>query len=221
MSSFKKSLKKVYKPILKSNFMISLGAALIAFYIRLIYRTVKWEIRNYEVLENLKGNPSLICFWHGRLLMVPAFNPPETKGNVMISKHSDGEIIARAMRYFDINSLRGSASDGGYSAIKGIMKLVRKGETVAITPDGPRGPARKAKKAVTQLAKNLDIPLIPVTFTCTNHRKAKSWDSFMIAKPFGRGIFAVGEPIPPSQADTLEDALNKLTDEVDLAAESL
>ena len=67
----------------------------------------------------------------------------------------------------------------------------------------------------------MDIPVIPVTFSVTNRKIAGSWDNFMIAKPFGKGVFMIGEPIMPSKAETLEDRLNELTEEADNVVSSL
>lgn len=166
-----------------------------------------------------------MALWHGRLMMVPCFIPSNIHKNVVVSTHSDGEIIARVQKYLRVKTIRGSTNKGGIGAVREIMKKLHSGESVAITPDGPRGPARKVNGTLVDIAKKLDIPIIPATFSCGKHKKAKSWDSFMIAKPFGKGVFICGDPLLPSDADfgaeKLEKILNQITDEADVAVKTL
>jgi lysophospholipid acyltransferase (LPLAT)-like uncharacterized protein len=72
-----------------------------------------------------------------------------------------------------------------------------------------------------EIAKKLDIPIIPVTFSCSRYKTVRSWDSFMIPKPFSKGIFVFGEAKKFETAKELETALNKITDEADSAFKTL
>lgn len=125
--------------------------------------------------------------------------------------------------YGTIRATRGSKGKGkgGLKAIKEMMKAKKDNIPIAITPDGPKGPARIVGGNVVEIAKMLDLPIIPVTFSTKNAKVLRTWDRMVIAKPFGKGVFIIGEPIPPSRADELEDRMNAITDEADLVAKTL
>ncbi len=217
---------KLSKRILKSKFIISLGAWLIAAYIRFVGITTKWHRIEHTNLEEWRGKAFLLAFWHGRLLMIPYCTPRKVKANILISNHSDGEIIAQVQEHFGFGSIRGSSGKngkqkGGSEAIRGMIAAKERKEAIVITPDGPRGPAKKVSATTVKIAKMLDLPIIPVTFSVSRCKIAKSWDSFMIAKPFGKGVYAVGEPILPENAHELEAIMNKLTEEADFAVKTL
>ena len=140
--------------ILKSDFIISLAAFLIAYYIRFVGVTTKWKVINGHILESYRHKSFIVAFWHGRILMIPYLVPRKAKANVVISTHSDGELIARVQAYFGFNVIRGSSfnknktkNKGGYTAIREMIRARARGEVIAITPDGPRGPARKVGAA--------------------------------------------------------------------------
>jgi hypothetical protein len=211
---------------MKSKLVISLAASLIAFLMRFLKLTNKWSWLNSERLEIAKTQPVIFAFWHGRLLMIPPFRPKGAKINVLISHHSDGALIARVQSKFGIGTIRGSTSKdgknkGGLVAIREIMRAIKNNECLAITPDGPRGPARKVSGNIVEIAKKLELPIIPVTYSCTKFWQLKTWDGFVIPKPFGKGVFAIGEVIPFERAEELEEEMNKLTLEADFAVKNL
>jgi hypothetical protein len=223
-------MAKLKKKILKSGWVIGIAAFLIASLIKLNHLTIRWKTINphvYDIVRNQYNSSVVVAFWHGRLLMIPPNSPRDFKINVLISNHSDGELIARVQGHFGLKTVRGSTAKagkrgkGGLSAIREMLRIKEKGEIIAITPDGPRGPARKVSQNALEILKKLEMPVIPVTFSCTKFKLANSWDSFMIAKPFGKGVFALGEPILPQDVDKLEEAMNKLTDEADFVVKTL
>ena len=217
----KRRFKKLSKKILKSPIVISIAAWLIAQFIRFVYYTTKWERRNFAALDPFEGKPFIFTFWHGRLMMTGPPAPKWMKAHVLSSGHSDGILIAKTVGHFGIKTIWGSSSKDGDLAIRGIMKAMENNQTVAITPDGPRGPARKVGGKVVEIAKKLDIPIIPVTFSTNKRKIAKSWDNFMVAKPFGKGVIIVGNPVKPQTNAELEKIMNDQTDEADLVAKSL
>lgn len=111
-----------------------------------------------------RGEGGIVCFWHGRLLMMPFANR-RGKGKVLISRHRDGELIARVMHYFRLGSIRGSyRKEGGISSLREIMFDLKKGFDVAITPDGPKGPRYHVKKGIVELARLTGKKIIPLTY---------------------------------------------------------
>ncbi|MCX7857443.1 MAG: lysophospholipid acyltransferase family protein [Deltaproteobacteria bacterium] len=115
-----------------------------------------------------KGN-LIVCFWHGRLLMMP-FAYERKKGKVIISRHRDGEFIARVMRYFNLASIRGSYRKGGIGTSREVLRSLKEGYDIAITPDGPKGPRYLVKKGVLEIARLSGRPIIPVSYSASKKK---------------------------------------------------
>jgi hypothetical protein len=141
--------------------IVRLAAFLGATFIRMLYWTLR--VRHVRV-ENLERTPQyIIAFWHAHLLMMVKcrFRTPIS---VLISQSKDGELIARTMAYFDVDSSRGSSSRGGSAAMREMIRLARMGTNLVFTPDGPRGPARIASDGVVYAAQMTGLPIVPVAF---------------------------------------------------------
>ncbi len=112
---------------------------------------------------NAAGKGYVFAFWHGHILMMvyAMFAKPI---QVMISRHRDGELIARAMQRFGAEPFRGSTSKGGASALKQMIRKGRENLVLGITPDGPRGPRRIAQEGVVLAAQLSRIPIVPCAF---------------------------------------------------------
>jgi len=214
------------KKFLKSPFAQAATALVLALYIRVVYATSK-KIRHVdaEAERFIQGHDNAIfAFWHGRMMLLPAFNPPR-KMHVLISRHRDGSLISQVIAHFDQDTVSGSSSKGGAAAASGILQLLEKGDNISITPDGPRGPAQIAAIGVATLARLSGKAVLPVTFASTREARMKSWDRFALAKPFGRIEFFVGAPVVPL-ADEVDEALrlrieqtmNKLVETAEHAA---
>lgn len=206
----------------------------IACYIALVNLTTRWTYVRPEIPQEYFAHqkPVIYCFWHGRLLMIPFGWRTKMKLRVLISHHRDGKIIARAVSYYGVHSIHGSSAakdgnkdKGGAAALRSMVKAVRAGDGVGITPDGPSGPYMRASDGVVALAKLTGVPIIPVTYSTTRRRILNTWDRFCWPKPFAQGVFAYGEMIvvdrKASQEELeevkqlVEDRLNMLTREVD------
>lgn len=200
---------------------------LLAQYIRLVYATSRRE-RHYDeaALPFMRGEETAIfAFWHGRMMMCPTIEPPQRRMHVLISFHRDGVLISRTIGWFGEATIQGSSSRGGSGAVKEIVRALKAGDNVSITPDGPRGPAQVAEKGIVTVAKLTGRPVLPVTFSATRRRRFDSWDRFMLALPFGRIVFCVGAPIRVSREadDTaqeqarrmIEDSMNRLVEKAD------
>ncbi len=206
-------------------FLIPFFAYGLIHFIRL---TMRIEVVNDAVLKRfIKGDEedSLIAaFWHSRLLMMPLFIRKK-RFTMLISRHRDGELIRQAVRLFPIDAIRGSTTRGGGPALKRLVKALKHGSHVAITPDGPRGPRNVAQEGVIMLASWTGRPILPVAFSASRKKVFNSWDRFVFPYPFARGVFVYGEPIwVGSRGDragieekrrTLESTLNQITDQAD------
>jgi len=198
-----------------------------AQYIRFAHATGRWQVIGGAAAQAMwrDGKPFILCFWHGRLLMMPYCWPRDRTIHMLISQHRDGQIIARTVGHFGIRTVAGSSSKGGAQALRAMVKALKAGEWVGITPDGPRGPRMRASDGVVSLARLAGVPIIPATFGAARGRVLGSWDRFLVAWPFGRGVIVWGDPIEvPRDADataleaarqSVEDALNDITAEAD------
>jgi hypothetical protein len=127
-------------------------------------------VNNQKVKDGWKnGDNFIFCFWHGRLLMMPFANL-RGKGKVLISRHRDGELIARVMKFFKLGSIRGSFRKGTVSSIREIIGDLRDGYDVAITPDGPKGPRYSVKDGIVELARLTGKSIVPITYSASKKK---------------------------------------------------
>ncbi|HEX9759151.1 MAG TPA: lysophospholipid acyltransferase family protein [Nitrospiria bacterium] len=130
-----------------------------------------------QVRENWKqGVPFILSFWHGRQLMIPLAYEGKNV-HILISQHRDGELISRVMVFFGYRTIRGSTTKGAIAGLKGMVRAIRGGSDLAITPDGPRGPRYVVQGGVLEMAKLAQVPIYPVSFGAS---KKKSWALGMV-----------------------------------------
>jgi lysophospholipid acyltransferase (LPLAT)-like uncharacterized protein len=198
-----------------------------ACYIRFAFATGRWRVVRGEVPTQLwdEGRPFILAFWHGRLLMMPYCWRESAAMSMLISNHRDGELIAKTIGHFGLGTVRGSSGKGGAGALRQMVRTLKAGGYVGITPDGPRGPRMRANAGAVTIARLAGVPVIPVTFATSRRKVLGSWDRFVIATPFARGVFVWGEPLDVAAgADAaaievaraeLEARLNAVTEEAD------
>lgn len=203
---------------------------LASLYVRLVHRTSRWEVVGGEVARARWGEnrPFILVFWHGRLLMMPYIWDLSRPINMMISHHRDGQFVGDTMAHLGIRTVVGSSSRGGSGAVRAMLKLLRDGQCVGLTPDGPRGPLMRASPGVAVIAKLSGLPIIPAAYSSRPSRTLGSWDRFLVARPFSRGVFVWGRAIEvPRDADeaalehyrlAVEDELNAITADADRLA---
>jgi lysophospholipid acyltransferase (LPLAT)-like uncharacterized protein len=197
-------MRSLWRRVLRSDSLRRALCRLIALYIRLVFRTGTWRVEGGEVPQRLHaaGCSFILAFWHGRLLMMPMAWDERQPIHMLISAHRDGRIIADAVRHFGISSVVGSTRRGGSAALRSMVKLLRGGACVGITPDGPRGPAEVASLGIVAAARMAQAPIVPLAFAARRRWLLPSWDRFQLALPFTAGIFLWGEPIAvPADAD--------------------
>ncbi len=208
----------------KNFFRISI-CWLIAMLIRLVWVTGRWRTVGADIPAAFwnKQHPFILAFWHGRLMMMPYCWRRGKAMNMLISQHRDGELIARTIGHLGLGAVRGSSArpgkldKGGAGALRAMVKQLSQNQYVGITPDGPRGPRQRVGDGVLSVARLSGAPIIPVSFATTRRIHARSWDRFLIALPFARGVFVWGQPhYVPRDADakTLEGARHALENEM-------
>lgn len=169
---------------------VRLGSVLL----RLLAAT--WRIREVEG-ERIRAplrerRPFVAVFWHGQML--PLLWWHRNRGiAILISEHGDGEIIARIARSLGYDLVRGSSSRGAERALLESIRTASSGTPVAITPDGPRGPAHTFAAGALLVSYRARAPVLPVAASASRAWRLRSWDRFMIPKPFARVTIAYGE----------------------------
>jgi lysophospholipid acyltransferase (LPLAT)-like uncharacterized protein len=167
-----------------------------------------WRRRtvNREAVDALraKGEPLLFAFWHGQMLPLLYQHRDEGVAS-LISSHRDGELIAQVAHRLGYRSVRGSTSRGGGRALLGMVRELVSRREVAVTPDGPRGPAEKFASGALVAAQRAGAWIIPVAATADRAWRLRSWDRFMVPKPFARVMVAYGPPTKV-QAASARDA---------------
>lgn len=192
---FRDRIKRFRQRISRSRPVQAALPFLASLYIRFVHLTSRRTvISNPDARPYLEGDKQAIyASWHGRLLMLPPECPPKTA--VIVSQHNDGELIARALSHFQLPTIRGSSSGGGGRAALSAIRHFKRGHNIAMTPDGPRGPNRKAQMGAVMLAKTLRAPLIPVAYSSRHFKRLKSWDRMLVALPFTHLVICYGTPI--------------------------
>lgn len=122
----------------------------------------------------------------------------------MISEHFDGEIIARIISFFGFSTVRGSSSKGGARVLIEAIKTLKDGEDIAITPDGPRGPRHSVADGIVALAQKTNSKIVLFNYQATDFWQLKSWDKFVVPKPFSKITFFADKVLDISQMNSEE-----------------
>ena len=164
--------------------------------IRITRRTMRLSYVGRHIVEELaeRQRPYIHAFWHGHLFLMP-YSYLGRRITIMISAHRDGELIARTMKRFGHESIRGSTTSGGAMALRAAARALRDGWDVGFTPDGPRGPKHRVQMGAIAAARLSGAPIVPVVLAASRRRVLASWDGFIVPMPFSRGVFVYDEPI--------------------------
>jgi hypothetical protein len=212
---------------LRAELALGVASWLIAAYAKLVWVSGRWTFEGSEHVQRYgrEGGPLLAAFWHGRILVIPFTRPRNIKFHIVISEHHDGRVIAGAIRYFGVEQIAGSSKKGGSAALRAMLRHLKAGDGVGITPDGPDGPAMVAKPGIVAAAQLARVSVQPVTYATRWRWILRSWDRFHVPLPFSRGIVIYGPPIEIGEAsDTaaleaarlrVEQGLNAITAEAD------
>ena len=169
-------------------------------------RTWRIRVEGTEGLEAERraGRPVILAFWHGEMLPMLAVHRDEGI-SVLISSHRDGEIIAQITQRFGCRNVRGSSSRGGGRALLGLIRELEAKHDVAVTPDGPRGPAKSFAPGALIAAQRTGSAIVPMAASASSAWRLGSWDRFMIPRPFARVTVLHGPPMRV-ESETARDA---------------
>jgi len=172
-----------------------------AWVIRVLMAIVRVRVEGDGPLQAMRasGRPFLFVCWHGHLLPLVHLH----RGHdivVLASEHRDGEYITQVLAHLGFAAARGSSTRGGERGLRDLIRAARDGRTLAITPDGPRGPREAFKEGAIVAARMTGLPIIPIVAACSNAWRLGSWDRFLIPRPFSRVEVVTGDPIPVPRA---------------------
>lgn len=191
---------------------LAVGAALLARHLRLVAATTRWTVEGREAALAHHGSPVIGAFWHEQLALAHAIawnwsgSRADTGFTVLVSQHRDGRLIGDVVSRLGIGAAHGSSRRGGVAVFREASRVLAAGRSIAITPDGPRGPRRVAQPGVARLGRLAAVPVIPVGVAVSCARRLRSWDRMIFPLPFCRGAIVYGTPLKPEDAPT-EEAL--------------
>ncbi|HZW40337.1 MAG TPA: lysophospholipid acyltransferase family protein [Ignavibacteriaceae bacterium] len=214
-------LKEVKRTVLRV-----LGNLLLNFLLDLLCRTLRIKIINEQVIDSLvKQNKNFVfAFWH-RTMLVPWFINSNKKFAALTSLSKDGDLLANLLDKWKYQVVRGSSSRGGEDALSNMVEYAKRDYSVAITPDGPRGPIFEFKAGAVITAKRTGIPVVLAGTYYLKKRTLNSWDKMEIPKFFSEVYIKLSEPIYVESdlnydntsriIKECEDQLNKLQKEAE------
>ncbi len=192
------------KSLLRTPLAQSILASLLGGYLAFALRTTRWTLEGDEHFVSLAANGSVIfAFWHEFLPLLPILvlifrkHPSYRPAGIhaLISQHRDGRLIGSVVERFGIAPISGSSTRGGAAGLRHLLAVLKQGDIVGITPDGPKGPRRQAALGVAQLAALAGVPIVPVAARTRSRIMLRTWDRMPVPLPFGRGVVVCGSPI--------------------------
>jgi lysophospholipid acyltransferase (LPLAT)-like uncharacterized protein len=191
---------------IKKRLKIFIGKHLLKLVVRFLWATCRIEpVSGEEHLAPLLADPAngkafIPCFWHELLIFGVYYLWRLQKRGVnigfLVSPSADGELGAQLLDSYGIRAIRGSATRTGAQALQALYSVIKKeGVCPANSPDGPKGPVREFKVGTVVLAQLTQVPLVPVAYAADRAWRLKSWDRFVVPKPFSRIKIVVGQPI--------------------------
>ncbi|MFQ6675203.1 MAG: lysophospholipid acyltransferase family protein [Fidelibacterota bacterium] len=207
-----------------NRLLFPLGLRLAGPVLALLFRLNRHKVVNSGIIERIvsSGKSVLVCCWHGRLLF--PFYFLRGRGYYAVAGwHPDAEIISRTGTAMGWRMIRGSSSRGGTRAYQKMVDVLSvDGSVVAVTPDGPRGPRRKAKRGAVRTAARTGAVVVPVSGQATRRWDIINWDRFVVPKPLGKTVFVIGDPVEigPHEAASIR-RLERELDRVQEMADAL
>ncbi|MBM4026044.1 MAG: DUF374 domain-containing protein [Planctomycetes bacterium] len=177
--------------------------------LRFVCGTNRLTVTGQEIFDRCVGQGGTIfVFWHSRLFYLAYYSGkriPRGGLCVLVSRSKDGDYGAALARRLRLDTARGSSSRGGRTAIRRLIDKIMEGGNIAITPDGPRGPAFRVSDGVIKLAQMTGARIVPVAYDATRKHLLRSWDRFVVVLPFGRVHLAFADPMEVPEGCSAED----------------
>ena len=185
-----------------ANWQGRVGALVLYSFLRSLELTIRWRLSpNPPSPLPLREGRAIYCVWHNRLALSLIIYErfirasPEQRLAALVSASKDGGFLAETLRWFGVQPVRGSSSRRGAQALLELTTWSEHGYDLAITPDGPRGPAYVVQEGTIALAQLTGLPIVPVAANLSHKISLRSWDRFQIPLPFSRCEVCFGRPL--------------------------
>ena len=177
------------------NSKVAWSARLGEAFIHALAKTWRYRIVNPRLYEQERfaGRPVIMVLWHGEMLPLMYWHR-NRKIAVLVSEHGDGEIIARILDGLGFRLVRGSSSRNAARALIALDRELKAGFDVGITPDGPRGPRHSVAPGALLASHRAGVAILPLAAHVSASWRLRTWDGFIIPKPFARITIAYGDP---------------------------
>ncbi|HTX49166.1 MAG TPA: lysophospholipid acyltransferase family protein [Caulobacteraceae bacterium] len=194
------------KLFFRTPWVQSMAAWLLSLYLGATLATMRWSFENRGPADDAVASPRGVigCFWHGRIALAVVCRRVlrDKPRRVLISPSPDGEFITKVVGRLDFPALRGTSAltdrrrmRKGAAAFRGALRFLEEGGVIAITPDGPRGPAQEMPMGPVLLARMRETPVFLFGLAAEPALTLKSWDRARIPLPFGRGCVVFEGPL--------------------------
>ncbi len=164
-----------------------------------------WAIKIYRLLIKIEikqefnieaySSPIIFVFWHETILFLSFAAPKNREIAILISTHKDGQLASDTIKHFGLKNIGGSSNRNPMKAFLEMLKWIKSGKDIGITPDGPKGPRRTMKKGAIELAYLSKCPIVAISCDASNAWRVNSWDRMIIPKPFSTITFHICKPI--------------------------
>lgn len=180
----------------KQDTLRFLGYYFLFHCVDILCKSLKIEKQNYEVIDKLNSENQnyVLAFWHGTMLL-PWYLHGNPKFAALTSKSKDGDLLAKILKKWNYEVVRGSSSRGGDIALSIMVDYARNNFSIAITPDGPRGPRHQFKAGAVITAKKSGIPLVLVGVGFKKKKILKNWDKFEIPHFLTKARIVYSDPL--------------------------
>ncbi|MBA4407353.1 hypothetical protein C0389_08770 [bacterium] len=199
------------------NVLRYIGIRFASSAINFLLKTLRFTIINSDSIKSqIRENKNFVtAFWHGSMMIGWYLH---RNGNMasLVSQSKDGDVLAAILKKWNYNVVRGSSSTGGGDALTAMIYLMRDDYSLAITPDGPRGPIYKMKAGAVISAKKSNAPLFLVGIGIKNKITLKSWDRFEVPIPFSKVVAIYSDPIFIDENLSYEETNQKILECEDL-----
>lgn len=214
------------KRVAATSAFLETAGALGAWYLKLVWHTSRATIDPPNIYERVQM-PVILAMWHGQHFLAPFLRRDKSqRGKVLISRHRDGEINARAAERLGIETVRGSGAHnrefhrkGGAAAFGEMLDALKDGYNMALTADVPKV-SRVAGLGIVKLAQYSGRPIYPVAVASSRRIELDNWDKSAVNLPFSHIAMVAGNPIVVARETDdagLEGARQSVEDELNQA----